>query len=223
MSHVGIVAENCSNPTKNVRTIEGNVTGGISSRRIVHEYTNRKGYAGETIAAYVTPNYQALKGTRFAGADRYATSLAIANALKSTKGISKFDSIVVAYGMNYPDALTGGYLAKVKNAPILLVDKHKEAEIGNYISNNLTSSGTVYLLGGTGAVSESFENRISGIAGVNVVRLGGIDRYDTNLKILAEAGADTGKLLICTGKGYADSLSASAAGIPVMLVGDAIT
>ena len=223
MSHVGIVAENCSNPTKNVRTIEGNVTGGISSRRIVYEYTNRKGYTGETIAAYVTPNYQALKGTRFAGADRYATSLAIADALKSTKGISRFDNIVVAYGMNYQDALTGGYLAKVKNAPILLVDKHKEAEIGNYISNNLASGGTVYLLGGTGAVSENFENRISGIAGTNVVRLGGIDRYDTNLKILAEAGADTGKLLICTGKGYADSLSASAAGIPVMLVGDAIT
>lgn len=222
-SHVGMVSENCSDPLKNVRTVEGNVSGNSKSHRIVKEYTNRKGYTGETIAAYVTPKYQALNGTRYAGADRYETSLKIAGALKAELGVSKFENIVVAYGQNYPDALTGGYLAKVKNAPILLVDKKQEASVSKYISENLVSGGTVYLLGGTSVVSESFENSVKGIEGATVVRLGGTDRYDTNLKILAEAGAGSGELLICTGTGYADSLSASAAGRPILLVGDAIS
>lgn len=241
--HVGIVAENCTNPLKDVKTIEGNVSGRNRNHRIVKEYTNRKGYTGETIAAYVTPNYQALKGTRYAGSDRYATSIMIADALKTVKGVTEFENIIVAYGLNYPDALTGGYLAKVKDAPILLVDKNAEATISKYVSENLKSGGTVYLLGGTGAVSAGFESRMAEIAGENVVRLGGIDRYETNMKILLEAGivpeeteveetaedtaddtsADPIELLICTGAGYADSLSASAAGRPIMLVGKSLS
>ena len=234
ISHVGIVSENSPHPTKNVRTIEGNVSGKSKSHRIVKEYAKRKGYSGETIIAYVTPDYEALNGTRYAGSDRYSTSVSIAEAVKSEMGVSEFDNIVVAYGKNYPDALAGGYLAKVKNAPILLVDKKVESTVSKYISENLKSGGTVYLLGGTGAVSADFENRVKGIAEANVVRLGGTDRYDTNLKILAEAGvvpADPAAeaagssvdLLICTGKGYADSLSASATGRPILLVGSALT
>ena len=57
-----------------------------------------------------------------------------------------------------------------------------------------------------------------------MIRLKGANRYDTNLAILREAGVNTAcDVLIATGKNYADSLSASATGLPMLLVGDKLT
>ena len=49
-------------------------------------------------------------------------------------------------------------------------------------------------------------------------RLWGANRYETNLAILEEAGVTGGEILVCTGYGFADSLSASAVGKPILLV-----
>lgn len=45
-----------------------------------------------------------------------------------------------------------------------------------------------------------------------------MDRYKTNLAILKESGVKSEDILVCTGNGFADSLSASAVGKPIMLV-----
>lgn len=160
---------------------------------------------------------------RAAGADRIATSLAIAKALKSELGVSRFSNIVVASALNFPDALTGSYLAAVKDAPILLTYDKVHSQIISYIRSNLASGGTVYILGGTGAVSASFENQLYS-AGIRYKRLAGNDRLGTNLAILNEAGVSYGSnVLVCTATGYADSLSASATGLPILLVGSSLT
>lgn len=160
---------------------------------------------------------------RAAGADRIATSLAIAKTLKSELGVSRFNSIVVASALNFPDALTGSYLAAVKEAPILLTYDKVHSQIISYIRSNLASGGTVYILGGTGAVSASFENQLYS-AGIRCKRLAGNDRLGTNLAILNEAGVSYGSnVLVCTATGYADSLSASATGLPILLVGSSLT
>ena len=54
-------------------------------------------------------------------------------------------------------------------------------------------------------------------------RLGGATRYATNLLILEEAGVEGKDILICTGTGFADSLSASAVKLPILLVKDSLT
>ena len=126
----------------------------------------------------------------------------------------KFDNMIVACGKNYPDALSGGYLAKVKNAPILLVEESEESSVADYITKNIASDGKVYILGGTGAVSTAFENRIKS-KGVATERLGGKTRYETNLAILKAAGVKNEDILVCSGNGYADSLSASAVVSPM--------
>lgn len=157
------------------------------------------------------------------GADRYDTSISAANLMKKSLGVSKFDNIVVASGEDYPDALSGSYLAKMKNAPVYLVSRSNEEKIKNQIVANLNSGGTVYILGGTGAVSTSFEHKLKN-AGIVYSRLGGSTRYDTNLAILKTAGTPTGEdILICSSNGYADSLSASAVGKPIMIVGNSLT
>jgi len=160
---------------------------------------------------------------RICGSSRYDTAIEVADKIKAETG-EKFANIIVADGGNYPDALSGGYLAWVKDAPILLVRSRptEENQIASYIRDNLEDGGTVYLLGGTGAVSASFEDKLKQ-SGIFPVRLGGINRYETNLKILKEAGVDGEDLLVCTGNGYADSLSASAARMPILLVGSTLT
>ena len=157
---------------------------------------------------------------RIFGTNRYETSLAAADALKEVLDVEKFDNIIVASGIDFPDALSGSYLAIMKNAPILLVDeKHIENTI-EYITKNLRARGTVYILGGTMSVPQQMDDALNGYI---VKRLAGINRYETNLEILAETGIDDNEILICTGTGYADSLSASAVGKPILLVGKTLT
>lgn len=152
---------------------------------------------------------------RLGGSDRYGTALMAADAMKKSNGNSKFKTIIIASGADYPDALTGSYLARVKKAPILLLDTSHEKNIIAYINSNLDQGGMVYLLGGTGVVSQKFEKSLPET--IKVKRLAGKNRYETNLKILKEAGVHSGAMLICSGNGFADSLSVSSVGLPVLL------
>lgn len=158
--------------------------------------------------------------SRIFGADRYATAFQAADALRDTLGISKFSSIIVACGTNFPDALAGTYLAARKNAPILLVKGSNVSQVNAYIQANLAPGGTLYLLGDSGVVPNSVGQ---GISGISIKRLGGATRYDTNLLILKEAGVTDEAIIVCTGQNFADSLSVSAAGLPILLVKDGLT
>ena len=155
---------------------------------------------------------------RIAGANRYETGIEVANEMKAILGIDKFDTIVVSCGTGFADALSGSYLAAKKSAPILLVNQHASIyqSVVDYIAQNLVSGGTVYILGGEAAVPAAFE---AALTNCKVIRLAGKDRYETSLRVLQEAGVSTAQdILVCTGKAFADSLSASATGLPILLV-----
>ncbi len=153
---------------------------------------------------------------RLSGADRYQTGMAVAEELKSVLNVDKFEAVVIATGKNSADALSGSYLAAVKHAPILLTNGKADnvAALHAYIKANVKAGAKVYILGGEGAVPENVEK----LNGYDVVRLSGSTRYETNLAILAEAGLAGDDLLVATGKDFADSLSASAAARPILLV-----
>ena len=153
---------------------------------------------------------------RIAGDNRFDTAFKVADQMKKQLGVDKFDAIIVASGTNFADALSGSYLAAVKNAPILLSFNDKYNEMTKeYIRENLKPGGTVYILGGTAAVPTSMEK---GLDGFRVQRLDGKDRFETNLTILLEAGVGDKPILVCTGLSFADSLSASASELPILLV-----
>lgn len=152
---------------------------------------------------------------RLNGSDRYETAYAVSEQMKKNKGLSKFDNIVVASGDNYPDALSGNYLAKVKKAPVILTNNFELNKTATYIKNNLKPGGTVYILGGNTAIPNSLELILGGI---KTKRLGGIDRFNTNELILREAGVTNQDLLICSGLNFPDAVSASASGNPILLV-----
>ena len=166
--------------------------------------------------------------TRLYGNNRYETAEAAADALKPVLGTDKFDAIVVANGEAFPDALSGTALAVKYNAPIIL--SYKTEKLMNsaltYIKNNLKDGGKVFILGGTGVIPESFENSLvsQGVSINNIERCYGPDRYSTNIDILEELDLDNSDdLLVATGANYADCLSASATGMPILLVSGALT
>lgn len=161
-----------------------------------------------------------LRVTRLFGENRFETAFAVADALKARLGVERFGTVILASGTNFPDALSGTYLAAVKQAPILLsYNETYNSMAKDYIRENLIPGGTIYLLGSEGAVPESLR---AGLEDFHIKRLGGGNRFETNLEILREAGVAGKEILVCTGTGFADSLSASAAGLPILLVHDSL-
>ena len=188
------------------------------------EVTGVGNYTGKAVGNFTitekTPDVVESSVYRVYGKTRYETSFEIANVLKEEWGVNKFDTVILASGNNFPDALAGSYLACVKKAPILMINPKNSADTIKYVTENVTSGGTVYVLGGTAAIPEK---AVDGLSGYNIQRLSGADRYMTSLKILEAAGVGNEDILVCTGKDFADSLSASAAAMPILLVGDKLS
>ena len=149
----------------------------------------------------------------------------VADEMKYLNNVEKFETMIIASGENYPDALAGTYLATAKEAPILLsflndftADRKYDNQTADYVAANLAENGTVYILGGTAAVSEDMETLLADRGVANVKRLGGENRFETNKMILDEVGVTDEEILVCTGSNFVDTLAASATKLPILLV-----
>ena len=157
---------------------------------------------------------------RICGEDRYETSLQIAEYLRRSNETEQFSTVILASGQNYPDALCSGYLSSRNNAPIILINQKSAEKIIEYINQNVAEDGKVIVLGGTQAVDGEW---LKGLK-KETVRISGLNRYETNLEILKACGELPDELIVCTGKNYADSLSASGVDLPVLLAdGESLT
>ena len=179
-----------------------------------------------------------LTKTQIAGSDRYATSIATS---RSTFATGSCDSVVLATGRNFPDALGASGLAGVAGCPIILVDglaaaanTATKAEIVRLTQGKTTR--TVYIAGSTSVVSTDVATSLgSGLGVVVVTRLAGATRYDTANEIAKRARilmtskgiAYGGKALVVTGSDYHDALLAGPLAyrsrIPLLLVGASVT
>lgn len=92
--------------------------------------------------------------SRIAGADRFATSAAVSAATFTDAA-----TVVLANGMDFPDALAGTPLAAALGAPILLVEGDSVSE---EVCGEVRRLGpeNVMALGGTAAVSDSVLNHV---------------------------------------------------------------
>ncbi|HWQ70758.1 MAG TPA: cell wall-binding repeat-containing protein [Desulfitobacteriaceae bacterium] len=157
---------------------------------------------------------------RLAGEDRIGTSLAIAEEYSSLT----LQNVILAFAYDFPDALSGSVLAKKLNAPILLVggSSRENSNVFNFIKNHLDPNGNVYILGGTGVISDDIQSSIQALGFKNFIRLGGADRVETNLKIVDTLRASQGTpVVITTQNDFPDALSISAVaaskGYPILL------
>ena len=182
------------------------------------EYKDKLAAAGLSFGTNNWDIKKAVESLRVYGKNRATTSLSVAEQLKALNGGAKFKAVVLCTGENYPDALAGGYLAAVKKAPILLL-RNKAADrtkVVNYIKANVEKNSTIYVLGSTSAVPDSW---ISGLkSGFKIKRLAGKNRFGTNAAILNEIGTGKGKeIIVTTGYDYPDALCASAIDKPLLI------
>lgn len=152
--------------------------------------------------------------------DHFEMSTMVADMLLENLGQKKFDAIVVANSENYPDALSGAYLANQNSAPIILVSPDTVNDVKTYIRDNLKQGGTVYLLGGLTAVPEEMN---FGLEEYRVIRFAGRNRFETNLLILKEATVFGEDIVVCNAWDYPDCLSAAALNKPILLVNETLT
>ena len=163
----------------------------------------QRGSAAETYAKNTKVNYTA--HARIAGNDRYATATRI-----SFNTFSKSDRVVIAYGLNYADALAGVPIANALGAPILLTAKDSlSADTLAEIKRLGATKATI--LGGEGVISQKVEAQLKS-NGVSFERVAGSTRFETSVKaakrLEAAAGAPS-EVFFVSGGGFADALSVS--------------
>ncbi len=168
----------------------------------------------------------ATETTRLAGASRYLTAVEASKKAYPDGA----DTVVVATGANWPDALGGAALAGVAGGPLLLTASDTLPEA---VSDEIVRLGatTCYILGGTSAVSDDVYDELDALMILHAPeRLGGATRYETANLIAAEAvslkGAQyDGTAFVVTGANFADALSvspvAAANGWPIYLTSPA--
>lgn len=85
---------------------------------------------------------------------------------------------MIAYGENYPDALSISSIASLRQYPILLVRKDG---LSDAIKNQITAMKPtqVYIIGWEGAISSTVESQVAQITRLDnskIVRIAGMDR-----------------------------------------------
>lgn len=155
---------------------------------------------------------------RIEGADRYATSAAVAGRFTGDP-----TRVYIASGVDYPDALSAAPVAAINGAPLLLT---LPGSLPSPIASALTGiqPDEVVLLGGTPSVSNTVRNQIAALLpDATITRIAGADRYATS-RLVSTSGFPSGAVAsyISTGANFPDALSAGAAAAsvpaPVVLV-----
>ena len=183
---------------------------GSSPRGIAVNPNTLNTYVASTTSATVSVIAQNPSGVaidRIAGADRFATAVAVSRVAFPSAGAG---AVVLASGADYPDALVGAPLAAVRNAPLLLTTGATMPAVTRAeIQRVLPAGNTVYILGGNTAVPASVAAELTGL-GYPVVRYGGADRFGTAVQV-ADALGDPATVLLASGTNFPDGLSAAVA------------
>lgn len=138
--------------------------------------------------------------TRLYGKSRYDTAIEI-----SKQGFTRADTVVIARGDDFPDALAGTPLAYRLEAPILLT---RPATLYSGVQEEIQRLGArnAVILGGTAAVSEEVENQLKKL-GMMTERIAGKSRFQTAEKIAGRVGYDSEKAILTNGFNFPDALA----------------
>ena len=134
------------------------------------------------------------------GKDRYETAVKISQS--GWAGGS--ENVILASGEQFPDSLSAGPLAAKLNAPILLTGK---STLNSFTYQEIVrlKARNIYIIGGSGAVSSGIESYLKN-KNYGITRIGGIDRYETSVKIAAYLGSPN-EIFIATGENFPDAMS----------------
>jgi hypothetical protein len=182
------------------------------------------GGTGYTLTATSAPLAAATSGAftigatpapiQIAGTDAIGTAIAISTTEYPSPGSAH--AVVLARSDFFSDALAGGPLAAAVRGPLLITPgtplaSTLDPRVLSEIQRVLPAGGTVYVLGGALALSPNIDNQLT-FLGYNVIRLAGVDEFDTAVKIAQQLGNRT-TIFLATGLSFYDALSAVPAAI----------
>lgn len=152
---------------------------------------------------------------RFAGLDRYKTAIAISQNRFPEADMT--DTVIIARGDHFADAVAGGPLAYLLGGPLLFTQPTKLTDTTKVELQRLKPKKAI-ILGSVDAVSTTAENTIKGL-GISVERFASKNRFETAVKVADffvktanDYGVTVDSALITNGMGFADPLSASGVG-----------
>lgn len=156
---------------------------------------------------------------RVAGADRFAASRNLV-----ARGFDEAETVYVATGHNYPDALAAGAAAGYDDAPVLLVDGYSSS-VDEATAELLADLGTkrVVVVGGPLSVKPAYLSSLYGLPGVTeVARRSGHDRFSAAAILNQETFPVADTVMLATGLNFPDALAggplAGAWDAPIYLV-----
>lgn len=133
---------------------------------------------------------------RIAGSGRFDTARKIAIEIGGSPSTA-----VIAYGYNFPDALSAASYAAQKGYPILLTDQKQLPQPTKEYVDKIQKT---IVVGGEGVVGNEVLTQLN-----NPTRIGGSSRFDTAAKMITTLGMSTEEIYIGNGYGYADALTGS--------------
>lgn len=151
---------------------------------------------------------------RLSGETRYETAVKI-----SQQGWNTSNTVLLAQGLDFPDALASVPLAHKLNAPILLTTP-KKLPIETIDEIKRLRATKVIILGGPNAVTNDIETYLKNNLGVSIERIAGATRFETSEAIASRLG-NYEKAFIVNAYNYPDALSigsyAAVSNAPIIL------
>ena len=175
-------------------------------------------------------NKSNIKTERICGVDRYETSISIANKVRELK---KSNTAILVNGeYSVADAVSISPIAGDKNIPVIICKNNQVKLQKEWMKNNDIKN--LYIIGGEDVINKTIEKELN-IDNINIERIYGKDRYETNAKIIENfyKQVKINKVFYCKGKnlnkeneiidGMLVSPLASKEKSPIILLGENLT
>ena len=154
---------------------------------------------------------QAYQVTRLAGGSDQETSIRVLEECR--KAGTPSESVIIATGKNFPDALSIGPWAYASGSPILFTDASgmlSDAQVAALKGDGKFKHALV--IGGATAVSDAVAKQLGD--GIEGWRIGGATRYDTSAKVadwcVTHGGLTYSNPVLTTGTNFPDALCGAA-------------
>ncbi|MCT8977240.1 cell wall-binding repeat-containing protein [Clostridium sp. CX1] len=154
--------------------------------------------------------------------EKYGSVKAINDELNTNRGTP----VIIASGNAFADGLSISAVAAAKGYPIILSDVDSLPLESEETIKNIRPS-KIYIIGGTGAVSDNVKDRVRKLSGAseeNVIRIWGENRYSTSVNIAKTFKLDGKVITMASGENFPDALAgsilAAKLNAPLILIGE---